>query len=381
MRLSIRTCFDDRLVENTAEFPVVDLFGTMPLSPTGQGLPAFLAPEVTRKRVEEHVRTIHKAGLTFTYVMDATTMGTREHEPTVRKRLLAHFGWLCEIGTDRIRLSMPYLVDLVARSFPDLEIEMGTASRLESPVQAAHLVELGAASLIADPMIARDPERLALIRAETDRDLSIVADAEALPGSPHEMTLYRHSVCCLLSREHLPPGREAEQALLYCLACDLADKLQRPHELLEAGFIRPEDLAYYEKLGFDRFVIGARSTDADQSLRRVSAWASGRFDGNLAELVPLLEPDLPEVAGQAGFAGELEELEPLSNVIFIDNCKLAGFLEEVIEERSSAPYGRRQVAKRWAEHAIRVDRAGVGRWLDAIGRVRTRLAAVPRWEV
>jgi collagenase-like PrtC family protease len=71
----------------------------------------------------------------------------------------------------------------------------------------------------------------------------------------------------------------------YCsLVCnDL--RLRQPVHYLRANWIRPEDLHYYEELGYHNFKIVERNTPTPVLLQRVHAYANRRYDGNLLDLV------------------------------------------------------------------------------------------------
>jgi len=47
----------------------------------------------------------------------------------------------------------------------------------------------------------------------------------------------------------------------------------------------PEDLHYYEKLGYETFKIVERNTPTQILLERVKAYSERRYDGNLLDLV------------------------------------------------------------------------------------------------
>jgi collagenase-like PrtC family protease len=69
--------------------------------------------------------------------------------------------------------------------------------------------------------------------------------------------------------------------MLFCLDY----RLREPVNYVRANWIRPEDTAIYEELGIDNFKIVERNTPTRELLRRVEAYASRRYDGNLLDLV------------------------------------------------------------------------------------------------
>lgn len=75
---------------------------------------------------------------------------------------------------------------------------------------------------------------------------------------------------------------------LYIDSCALACsqlRLREPVRFIQAGWIRPEDLAFYERMGFDSFKLLERNMPSAELLRRVRAYGERRFEGNLADLI------------------------------------------------------------------------------------------------
>jgi len=55
--------------------------------------------------------------------------------------------------------------------------------------------------------------------------------------------------------------------------------------VIKSAWIRPEDLAVYEAMGYTTFKLLERGIPSAELLRRVKAYSERRFDGNLAELL------------------------------------------------------------------------------------------------
>jgi collagenase-like PrtC family protease len=69
--------------------------------------------------------------------------------------------------------------------------------------------------------------------------------------------------------------------MLFCLDY----RLREPVNYVRANWIRPEDTHYYEAMGIDNFKIVERNTPTPELLRRVHAYSTRRYDGNLLDLV------------------------------------------------------------------------------------------------
>jgi hypothetical protein len=71
----------------------------------------------------------------------------------------------------------------------------------------------------------------------------------------------------------------------YCLLRCSRLRLTDPSQFIKATWIRPEDLAAYEAIGYRTFKLLERGIPSVELLRRVKAYSERRFDGNLAELL------------------------------------------------------------------------------------------------
>ncbi|MFW6153602.1 MAG: hypothetical protein ACOC95_00110 [Planctomycetota bacterium] len=71
----------------------------------------------------------------------------------------------------------------------------------------------------------------------------------------------------------------------YCFLRCTQQRLARPALFIKAAWIRPEDLARYEAIGYESFKLLERGIPSEALARRVEAYGARRFEGNLAELL------------------------------------------------------------------------------------------------
>jgi collagenase-like PrtC family protease len=102
-------------------------------------------------------------------------------------------------------------------------------------------------------------------------------------------------------------GAYVDYSLMWCTS----EKTRDPGLMLKSPWIRPEDLAVYEAMGYDEFKLAGREMDRPWVERVVRAYAARRHDGDLNQLI-------------LGF----DQMEPFGNVpVRIDNRKLDGFID------------------------------------------------------
>jgi len=65
----------------------------------------------------------------------------------------------------------------------------------------------------------------------------------------------------------------------YCFMRCSRVRLTDPSQFIKSAWIRPEDLAVYEAMGYTSFKLLERGIPSAELLRRVKAYSERRFDG------------------------------------------------------------------------------------------------------
>jgi len=120
-------------------------------------------------------------------------------------------------------------------------------------------------------------ERLAAIRAAVACDLQLIANHVCLPNCP--MQPYHQN-----GFAHSSAGG-GRLFIDYCLLRCARKRLQDPGLFIKAGWIRPEDISDYEATGFHSFKLLERGIPSAELIRRLDAYTTGTYDGDLASLV------------------------------------------------------------------------------------------------
>lgn len=281
MRLSVATNFQDDLVEGLAGYPVVELYGKLREDAAGGGrAPHQLAP-VSRQQVAEHVRLAASRGIGFSYLLNAACQGNREITRRGQRDLEALLGWVCEIGASAVTVATPYLLTLVKTRFPQLRVRVSVFAGVDRVRKAQMWEELGADCIVLDSLLVnRELATLRQIRAKVGCELELLANNNCLQGcalSPMHMTTLAHAS----QSWHQNKGFFIDWCLLKCTSMRLDDAVN----YIRADWIRPEDLALYEAIGYDRFKLVERDLPTSIMLARVKAYTERRYDGNLLDLV------------------------------------------------------------------------------------------------
>jgi collagenase-like PrtC family protease len=138
---------------------------------------------------------------------------------------------------------------------------------------------MGADTIILHQTGNRDFRTLREIRAAVTCDLELIANNTCVYQCPYVCA--HQTSPAFHSRTGSRPVLEYE--LFWCAGRYAHDGA----EIIRARWIRPEDLAIYESLGYDRFKIAGRGRDTAWLLRAARAYAARSHPGDLTEIISM----------------------------------------------------------------------------------------------
>ena len=334
MRYSIAANWDLGLLERLKGTSVESLYGQMWGDPLGGGRMAMFIPKVGRKEVTSFISEARKKGLSFNYLINATCFDNLEFTKKGYKKIMKHLEWISTTGTDMVTVTLPFLLEMIRKEFPQLKVCVSSFARVQNVHFARYWEEMGADRIILSEAIGRDFQMLRLIRESVDCELELIANHCCLFQCP--LDLHHRNMVSHGSQEDHPCGGFAPD---YCkLACQRL-KIFRPAELIKARWIRPEDVPDYEAIGIDCLKLVERFRGTESLIQIVNAYEKKSYPGNLVELLTLpqqgafLTPNLEVIQRTDLIEPEkMEEVmavlrEPFPEKVTIDNSKLNGFLD------------------------------------------------------
>jgi hypothetical protein len=149
---------------------------------------------------------------------------------------------------------------------------------VDTPRRARFWEDLGADAIVLESFsINRNFRRLAAIRQAVRCDLELIANHVCLMNCPMQ-TYHQNGFA------HASDDTDT-LFIDYCFMRCSRTRLNDPSQFIKSAWIRPEDLAVYEAMGYTNFKLLERGIPSAELLRRVKAYSERRFDGNLAELL------------------------------------------------------------------------------------------------
>ncbi len=384
MRLSVPCNFDEALLEGLRGYPVTELYGKVTVDYAGGGRPSFYIPRAGRREVARFVELAHREGYRFNYLVNASCMGNAELTRQGQRAIRELLDWVCEIGCDSVTVGNIYLLQLIKRCYPQLKVRVSAHRFTDSPRKARFWEDHGADCIVLnETAFVREFALLKTIREAVRCDLQIIVNNScrqdcAIAGT-HAASLSHASHNRKDGRGTLP----LDYHMLFCVDY----RLREPVNFLRTNWVRPEDLHHYEAIGIDYFKIVERNTPTPELLRRVRAYATRRYDGNLLDLVlPFGYPECSYDTAAARDAysvrravryffkpttynvAHLVDLVSLGkklgmqfprrgpSPLYLDNRKLDGFLDRFLEKSCiDVDCETCRYCHRWAERALRID--------------------------
>jgi len=281
-RFCVATNFKDDLIPRIRHAPVREIFGKLPSDAVGGLRPSYLLPRVDKDALARHVAQAHAAGIEFNYLLNAACLDNREFTRGWRREFENLLGWLEEIGVDSVTVTIPYLLEIVKRK-SRLRTRISIMAGVDSVQRARRWLDLGADEITLPPQINRDFQLLAALRKHLPCPIVVLANVGCLHECP--FALYHGSLHSHASQAWHPSGG---YFIDYCAIRCVLEMLRRPWNYLAANWIRPEDVRLYEEIGIDGVKLAERAADSKTIERIVDAYARGRYDGNLLDLIPRL---------------------------------------------------------------------------------------------
>jgi collagenase-like PrtC family protease len=278
MKLSVAANYDLDLIPSLASLGVTEVYGKFPTDFIGGGRPSYMGTPLTRKDLATYVTSLAERGVAFNYLLNSACLGNREWSRPWQKRLMRLLEELRSMGVRRLTVSTPYLLERIKASFPEFHVKAGIYAQIDTPRRARFWQDLGADALTLESFsINRDFAALRAIRQAVRCELQLIANHPCLPNcamQPYHQNGFAHS-----------SNGSRRLFIDYCFLDCTRRRLEDPSTLIKAGWIRPEDVAFYESLGYEHFKLLERGIPSAELLKRVEAYRNRRSSENLAELI------------------------------------------------------------------------------------------------
>jgi len=349
MELSIGCNWDPNLVETIAGFPQVrEYMAALPMQAIGTDRPPKVLPTATREDVAKYVRLIHESGRTINFLLNAPSLGGREFSARRRSEVIGNLAWLDDIGVDAVTVCTPGLVELVRSHFPRLQVHVSQNAGIVLPDQVRGYEDLGVAAICVQRANNRNLPWLATLARSSSVPLQASCISVCVPGCPSQTVNYHLSITSTLCTQGAVTDKDTRHGHFRCISWCHRKRIGTPHVLLHGYYLRPEDVPIVEEnTGIRWFKLDTRSLKTPAIVAAVRAYVSGRYDGDLKDLLSMYH--FARFGKQEAAPGPLPPVESLTDeeivdTVFnlstrvryptlfkVDNRALDGYLNEIAD--------------------------------------------------
>ena len=353
MKLLVPTNWDPDLILPLSKLEAdVELYGVLPTSMIGSGGRGPDNVHMVENQAEDYIERAHSAGLEFDYILNAPSMSNMEWDEDTHRELLEHLGWITSIGVDSVTVTIPYLIELIKRQFPNLKVRVSTIDHVSSVARAKFFESLGVDSITLDININRDFTLLQAIRNAVSCELIVLLNNLCLYQCPYEY--YHHDSQGHASQKYNPlNGHYVDYCVLRCTLDRLCDVSQ----IIKCRWVRPEDIHVYEEIGISMFKTSGRSMPTERILDAVAAYSSRHYQGNLYDILNVITPKI-EFTNSALPGVQNNVIEPPPK-FYIDNQALEGFIDFFRKQNCLSGCSQCNYCQRIASKVIQFDREEV----------------------
>ena len=375
MKLLVPTNWDPALILPLSKLEAdVQLYGVLPTSMIGSGGRGADNVHMAADQAEEYIERVHSAGLKFDYILNAPSMGNMEWDENTHQELLMHLNWISKIGADSVTVTIPYLIELIKRQFPQLKIRVSTIAHVNGVSRAKLFESLGADSITLDINVNRDFTVLKAIRKAVNCELTVLLNNLCLYQCPYEY--YHHDTLGHASQSYNPlKGYYEDYCVLHCTLDRLCDISQT----IKCRWVRPEDIHVYEEIGIDMFKTSGRSMPTERILNTATAYSSRHYQGNLYDILNVITPKIG--FGNSDLPSVQDNVIGLPPRLYIDNQALEGFVDFFKRQNCLSGCSNCDYCQRIADKVIQFDREEVDEYIAMLNESLDKLSSSRMFKV
>ncbi len=290
--LDVPTTFTTTWVERVAalnrEFAgtgrrVSQVYGAFQSSRFSSARPSKYLPRPTREQFAQHVGALRAVGVGFNYLINAPSYGNLEYTAAGRRELEDELAFLVDCGVQSVTLAIPFLVQIAAARFPQLEIVVSTLGYVHSLRGLEQYRDAGARRIVIDVEANRDFGFLELAVRANLAEIELIVN----PVCIYQCN-FKHAHYCTAahgSQSTGEPGNVGTPYNAYYLNWCFLEKLENVDEFLKSPWMRPEDVPLWQGLGIKHFKVAGRGSTEEHLECLARAYLAQRFEGNLLDLL------------------------------------------------------------------------------------------------
>lgn len=341
---------------------IKEVYGSIPSAPVGTIRPSITLPSISIEKLCDYIRKVNSMGLEFDYIMNSTVLDGSEYTNDGKREIVEFVGKLIDAGLNTITISVPYLIRLIKKYYPNLNITASICAEIESVQRAKDFENIGVNCIVPAKDLNRDFKMLSNIKKACQANIKLLCTTPCIYKCSD---LYYHMNLSSVRDNSLQNSLKIQGDFLSHTASRCQRRrLENVVEYIKSPWIRPEDLSYYEEIGIFDFKLDGRDKKEEYNLDVIKAYMEGHYDGNLLYLMQNYYPKNVEE-----FNSIVENTADYWKLcIYLDNKELDGFISHFSSMQSSCTKGcaNCHYCDLWVQKALSIYKPNTDQYLNLL---------------
>lgn len=259
-----------------------EFYGSIKSSKIGSGRKFFELPDVSEEELHQYVEFCNANNMKFNYTLNLSCFDNKEFTEEGKTELINELRKLVSLGITNFTVALPSIVDILEKEFPEVDVTLSIICGVDSLSKMKHFCSYkNIKNIYIHEKVYR---QMSLMKELTDiahkfnKKVGVIVNSFCLSDCPFRAYHYNFGAHATMGSSYIIPEYYGSK----CALMKIGDK----RNVLNAPWIRPDDIQRYIDIGIDRFKISGRemhSNNADM-FKVLETYNSKKFEGNLAEL-------------------------------------------------------------------------------------------------
>ena len=274
----------ERFAKNNSKYdiPVAEFYGSLKNSKIGSGRKFFELPETSMEDFKKYIKKINENNMSFNYVLNLSCDSNQEFTESGKLDIVNEVQKIIDAGVNHFTIALPSLIDIFGTYFPGTKITLSiicgvdTLSKMECYCKFDNIDNIYIHEKVyRQPKVMKEMVKLA---HKYNKKVGVIVNSFCLSDCPFRPYHYNFGAHATYGESYIIPEYYGSM----CALMKISDK----RNVLNAPWIRPEDMKFYMDMGVDRFKISGREMFANNAnmFKVVEVYNSYKYDGNLSEL-------------------------------------------------------------------------------------------------
>jgi hypothetical protein len=280
--------------------PVSHIIVHVPQNPFGNG--SIFLPKVlpNLEEFEKYSKLIQDYGITPIAGIDSTCQGNLEAHIKQNSAYKVLINELKDLGYNDILVSSPNNIGFLKANFPTIRIYLAYSQYVTSLNRAKIFFELGADYITLHPDVIRSfytLENFIKLKEKWDSSrkfeyilpLNIGCNWGCIQWFQHHNLQSHRTIVSPLSSEQ-QNNSDIEDAFDYPLLYCWKKRLEKPVNLLKAGWISPDNIELYENIGYSTFLLLTGGFSVNKIVKVIQSYTKKSLNNSFNEFLNIPQP-------------------------------------------------------------------------------------------